>query len=72
MVLRGSDTIAMNTAKTPSRLWDSKNHDPGVDLAPKNQRQLGSQISMFQVACEIGTPVSTGYSQAKFVITSAT
>jgi hypothetical protein len=35
-------------------------------------RQLGSQISMFQVCCEIGIPVRTGNSQAKFVTTSAT
>jgi hypothetical protein len=34
-------------------------------------RQLGSQISIFQVPCEIGIPVNTGNSQAKFVITSA-
>ena len=35
-------------------------------------RQLGSQISMFQVCCEIGRPVSTGNSHAKFVTTRAT
>ena len=39
---------------------------------PSAQRQLGSQISMFHVDCEIGMPVRTGYSHAKLVITSAT
>ena len=39
---------------------------------PANYRQLGSQISRFQVDCEIGIPVRTGYSHAKFAITSAT
>jgi hypothetical protein len=38
----------------------------------KNQRQLGSQISMFHVCCEIGRPVSTGNSHAKLVTTRAT
>lgn len=37
-----------------------------------DHRQLGSQISRFQVCCEIGRPVSTGYSHAKFVTTRAT
>jgi hypothetical protein len=35
-------------------------------------RQLGSQICMFHVACEIGSPVRIGYIQAKFVMTAAT
>lgn len=35
-------------------------------------RQEGSQICMFQVACEIGMPVKMGYIHAKFVMTSAT
>lgn len=35
-------------------------------------RQLGNQICICQVVCEIGSPVRIGYSQAKFVITSAT
>ena len=34
-------------------------------------RQLGSQICMFHVDCEIGMPVRIGYIHAKFVITSA-
>jgi hypothetical protein len=59
-------------------------HDPGGVLGhttaerlltsardPGAYRQLGSQISMFQVAWEMGVPVSTGNNQAKFVITSA-
>lgn len=39
---------------------------------PTAYDQLGSQISMFQVTGEIGTPVRIGYSQAKLVNTSAT
>ena len=38
----------------------------------RSHRQLGSQISMFQVCCEMGRPVSTGNSHAKFVTTNAT
>ena len=38
----------------------------------KNHRQLGSQICMFHVDCEIGMPVRIGYIHAKFVITRAT
>ena len=34
-------------------------------------RQLGSQICMFHVDCEIGMPVRIGYIHAKFVMTSA-
>ena len=37
-----------------------------------NQLHEGSQICMFQVACEIGMPVRIGYIHAKFVSTSAT
>lgn len=40
-------------------------------LSTPAQRQLGSQISMFQVPREMGVPVSTGNNQAKLVITSA-
>src|SRR5881628_742376 len=36
------------------------------------QRQLGSQICMCQVDCEIGRPVRIGYIHAKLVITAAT
>jgi hypothetical protein len=43
-----------------------------LKFAAGSQRQLGNQISMLQVFCEIGCPVSTGNSQAKFVNTSAT
>jgi hypothetical protein len=39
---------------------------------PCRYRHEGSQISMFQVLCETGIPVSTGNSHAKFVNTSAT
>ena len=35
------------------------------------QRQLGSQICICHVDCEIGSPVSAGYNQAKFVMTRA-
>ena len=38
----------------------------------ENHRQLGSQICMFHVDCEIGMPVRIGYIHAKFVITRAT
>lgn len=34
-------------------------------------RQLGSQISMFHVSCEMGRPVSIGNSHAKLVTTRA-
>ena len=37
----------------------------------QDYRQLGSQISMFHVDCEIGRPVRIGYIHAKFVMTSA-
>ena len=49
---------------TAERLW-------APCSGPEAYRQLGSQISMFQVAWEMGVPVSTGNSQAKFVITNA-
>ena len=41
-------------------------------ISTRGYRQLGSQICMFHVACEIGIPVRIGYIHAKFVITSAT
>jgi hypothetical protein len=47
---------------------------PGPRTAARREapyRQLGSQICMFHVACEIGMPVSTGNSHTKFVITTA-
>lgn len=44
---------------------------PGCDRSLPAYLQLGSQICMFHVACEIGMPVRTGNSQTKFVITSA-
>ena len=43
-----------------------------ISRAKLNQRQLGSQICMFHVDCEIGRPVRIGYIHVKFVITSAT
>ena len=46
--------------------------NPECYFGAENQRQLGSQISMFQVPFEMGMPVRMGYIHAKFVITSAT
>ncbi len=72
MLMCGSDKAWVRTPNSTSRLWNSANHDPGVDLARSNYRQLGSQISMFHVDCEIGMPVRIGYIHAKLVITRAT
>jgi len=33
MLLRGPDKSAVLAAKTTSGLWNSRNRDPGVDLA---------------------------------------
>jgi hypothetical protein len=33
MLLRGPDKLAIATAKTASGLWNSRNHDHGVDFA---------------------------------------
>jgi arginine deiminase len=44
---------------------------PRPAVVSARYRQLGSQISISQVACDIGMPVRIGYSQAKFVMTSA-
>ena len=72
MLMCRSDKAWVWTPKSTSRLWNSANHDPGVDLAgAQNYRQLGSQISMFQVDCEIGMPVRIGYIHAKLVMTTA-
>lgn len=80
------DTFAVLEPSTSPRLWMVVNlgktttiddlggvFGPSVAEGPSTPcyRQLGSQISMFQVPCEIGVPVSTGNSQAKLVITSA-
>jgi hypothetical protein len=52
---------------------DYASQQPSVQSsAPPRYRQLGSQISRFQVDCEIGKPVRMGYIHAKFVITKAT
>ncbi len=71
MLTGGCDNGGVRAPKSTSRLWNSANRDPGVGLAAPNYRQLGSQISMFQVDCEIGIPVRIGYIQAKLVITTA-
>jgi hypothetical protein len=44
------------------RLWTTRNHSPcrNIERAFTAYRQLGSQICMFQVACEIGKPVRIG------------
>jgi hypothetical protein len=65
---RESYTRAVDNRASTTLVEDSRKLERGGAA----YRQDGSQISMFHVDCEIGSPVSTGYNQAKFVMTSAT
>ena len=54
MMVGGGDKFGVRVAKHNPGLWMRRNYSPERNLNATTQRQLGSQISMFQVAGEIG------------------
>ena len=68
--------MMLSATDIPARLppWSrsARESQPAQQSRRRNYRQLGSQISMSQVCCEMGRPVSTGNSHAKLVTTRAT
>src|ERR1700739_3974966 len=64
--------VTDNSTRLPPWSWSAAESQPSRQSRRRNYRQLGSQISMSQVCCEMGRPVSTGSSHAKLVTTKAT
>ena len=72
MLMCGSDRAWVRTPNRPNGCGISRIATlASISRLWSNHRQLGSQISMFHVDCEIGMPVRIGYIQAKLVIISA-
>ena len=67
MLSFGTDSSVGAWENAP-RAVDKPTQQPRVQSSVRgtraHYRQLGSQISRFHVACEIGTPVRIGYIQA--------